>query len=58
MGYGAYKILYNKSSLTEQEERELHRKNLLKFKEIINRKFSKLKVSTLLMELVAPASKF
>ena len=31
--------MYNKSSLTEQEERELHRKNLLKFKSKILKSF-------------------
>jgi carbonic anhydrase len=57
MGCGAYKILYNKPSLTEKEERDLHRKNLLKFKQIINKKFPKLTVSTLLMELDGSVSK-
>ncbi len=57
MGCGAYKILYNKQSLSEKEERELHKKNLQKFKEIINKKFPKLKVSTLLMELDGSVSK-
>jgi carbonic anhydrase len=51
MGCGAYKILYNKQSLSKQEEYELHKKNLIKFKNIINKKFPSLIVSTLLMDI-------
>ncbi len=51
MGCGAYKILYNKPSLSKEEELELHKENLTKFKNIINNKFPSLKVTTYLMNL-------
>jgi carbonic anhydrase len=51
MGCGAYKILYDKPSLSNKEELELHKINLEKFRKIMNKKFPSLKVTTLLMDL-------
>ena len=48
---GAYKIFYNKKSISRNEEIELHKQNLLAFEKSINKKYPKLKVKTLLMDL-------
>ncbi len=51
MNCGAYKIFYNKKSLSEAEELQLHKENFTKFKETVNKKYPHLKVKTLLMKL-------
>lgn len=51
MGCGAYKIFYNKDSISESDELELHKQNFAKFKQTINTKYPQLKVKTLLMKL-------
>lgn len=51
MGCGAYKLLYNKPLLSNEEEFKLHKMNLERFRKNINRKFPLLKVTTLLMNL-------
>lgn len=51
MDCGAYRILYDNPTLSRQEEYELHKKNLNKFKAMINEKFPLLKVTTLLMDV-------
>ena len=48
MDCGAYRILYDNPQMSKQEEYELHKKNLNKFRTIINQKFPELKVTTLL----------
>lgn len=47
MSCGAYKIFYNKKSITETEEIELHKK-----------KYPELKVTTLLMKLDGSVTKY
>ena len=51
MDCGAYRILYDSPSMSRQEEYELHKKNLNKFKTMINQKFPALTVSTHLMDV-------
>ena len=51
MSCGAYKIFYNKESITEQDEIELHKQNFITFKQTINKKYPELTVTTLLMKL-------
>jgi len=51
MHCGAYKIFYNKKSISRNEEIELHKQNLSAFEKSINKKYPKLKVKTLLMDL-------
>jgi len=51
MDCGAYRILYDNQQMSKEEEYELHRKNLNKFRSIINEKFPKLKVTTLLANI-------
>jgi carbonic anhydrase len=51
MNCGAYKKFYNFDYLSQEKELELHKKNFDKFRESINTKFPKLKVTTLLMDL-------
>ena len=51
MSCGAYKIFYNKESITENDEIELHKQNFKIFKQTINKKYPELKVTTLLMKL-------
>ena len=51
MDCGAYRILYDNQQMSKEEEYELHRKNLNKFRSIINEKFPELKVTTLLANI-------
>jgi len=51
MDCGAYRILYDDPTMSKQEEYTLHKKNLKKFKSMINEKFPSLKVTTLLMDV-------
>lgn len=51
MDCGAYRILYDNPTMSVQEEYTLHKKNLKKFKTMINEKFPSLKVTTLLMDV-------
>jgi carbonic anhydrase len=51
MDCGAYRILYDNPTMSKQEEYTLHKKNLKKFKSMINEKFPSLKVTTLLMDV-------
>jgi carbonic anhydrase len=51
MDCGAYRILYDNPTMSKQEEYTLHKKNLKKFKTMINEKFPSLKVTTLLMDV-------
>ena len=51
MGCGAYKIFYNKDTLTKTEELDLHKLNATKFKKYINVKFPTLKVRSMVMDL-------
>ena len=51
MNCGAYKILYNKDSLTEDKELALHKQNFKIFKNTIKQKYPTLRVRTLLMKL-------
>jgi carbonic anhydrase len=51
MSCGAYKILYDKKTISETEETALHQENFVKFKETIKTKYPQLKVKTLLMKL-------
>jgi carbonic anhydrase len=51
MDCGAYKIFYNKQSITEEDEIALHKENFSKFKEIIGKKYPDLTVRTILMNL-------
>ena len=51
MDCGAYRILYDSPSMSRQEEYELHKKNLNKFKTMINQKFPALTVTTHLMDV-------
>lgn len=46
-----YKLFYNKESISEQDEIELHKQNFDVFKQTINKKYPELKVITLLMKL-------
>ena len=50
MDCGAYRILYDNPSMSKEEEYDLHRKNLDKFKAIINKNHPSLKVSTFLVD--------
>ena len=50
MDCGAYRILYDNPSMSKEEEYDLHRKNLDKFKAIMNKNHPSLKVSTLLVD--------
>ena len=58
MNCGAYKIFYNKKSLSEAEELQLHKENFTKFRETVNKKYPHLKVKTLLMKLDGSVMKF
>ena len=51
MNCGAYKLFYNKNSISEPDELVLHKENANKFKKTIKQKFPHLKVKTLLMKL-------
>jgi carbonic anhydrase len=51
MDCGAYRILYDNEQMSKEEEYDLHRKNLNKFRTIINKKFPSLKVTTLLVNI-------
>jgi carbonic anhydrase len=51
MDCGAYRILYDNQNMSKEEEYQLHRKNLNKFREIINKKHLSLKVTMLLANL-------
>ena len=51
MDCGAYRILYDNQSMSKEEEYELHRKNLDKFKAIINKNHPSLKVTTFLVNI-------
>lgn len=51
MSCGAYKIFYNKDSISESDELTLHKENFTKFKQTIGTKYPQLKVKTLLMKL-------
>lgn len=50
MDCGAYRILYDNPSMSKEEEYELHRKNLDKFKAVMNKNHPSLKVSTFLVD--------
>lgn len=50
MDCGAYKILYTKPEMTKEEEYQLHRENLAKFKQVMNEKHPSLKVTTFLVD--------
>ena len=50
MDCGAYRILYDNPSMSKEEEYDLHRKNLDKFKAIMNKNHPSLKVSTFLVD--------
>ena len=50
MDCGAYRILYDNPSMSKEEEYDLHRKNLAKFKAIMNKNHPSLKVSTFLVD--------
>lgn len=58
MSCGAYKIFYKKESLSEKEERKLHKQNFIIFKETINKKYPELKITTLLMKLDGSVTKY
>lgn len=51
MDCGAYRILYDSPNMSKEEEYELHRKNLNKFRELIHKKHPSLKVTLLLANL-------
>ncbi len=51
MNCGAYKIFYNKETISEKDEIDLHKQNLLKFRKTIKSKYPHIKVKTLLMKL-------
>ena len=51
MDCGAYRILYDNPSMSKEEEYDLHRKNLDKFKAIMNKKHPSLKVTTFLVNI-------
>jgi carbonic anhydrase len=51
MDCGAYRILYDNEQMSKEEEYDLHRKNLNKFRTIMNKKFPELKVTTLLVNI-------
>jgi carbonic anhydrase len=51
MDCGAYRILYDNPSMSKEEEYKLHQKNLHEFKSLINKKFSSLRVTLLLINL-------
>ena len=51
MDCGAYRILYDNPSMSKEEEYNLHRKNLDKFKAIMNKKHPSLKVTTFLVNI-------
>jgi carbonic anhydrase len=51
MDCGAYRILYDSPDMSKEEEYQLHRKNLNKFRELINKKHPSLKVTMLLANL-------
>ena len=51
MNCGAYKIFYNKKTISEEDETALHKENFAKFRKTIKTKYPQLKVKTLLMKL-------
>ena len=51
MDCGAYRILYDNPSMSMQEEYELHKVNLNKFKIAMNKKYPSLKVTTFLTNI-------
>lgn len=51
MDCGAYRILYDSPDMSKEEEYELHRKNLNKFRELIHKKHPSLKVTMLLANI-------
>ena len=51
MGCGAYKLFYNKDSISESEEVKLHKENFAKFRKTMKKKHPQFKVRTLLMKL-------
>jgi len=51
MDCGAYRILYDNPSMSKQEEYELHKENLNKFKIAMNKKYPSLKVTTFLTDI-------
>ena len=51
MDCGAYRILYDSPDMSKEEEYELHRKNLNKFRDLIHKKHPSLKVTMLLANL-------
>ena len=51
MDCGAYRILYDNPSMSKEEEYKLHQKNLHEFKSLINKKFSSLRVTLLLINI-------
>jgi carbonic anhydrase len=51
MDCGAYRILYDNPNMSKEEEYELHRKNLNKFRELIHKKHPSLKVTMLLANI-------
>jgi carbonic anhydrase len=51
MNCGAYKIFYDRKSISESDEIALHKDNFIKFKATIKQKYPQLGVKTLLMKL-------
>ena len=51
MSCGAYKLLYNKPSLTAAEEVALHKENFAQFRQTMRQRYPECKVKTLLMHL-------
>jgi carbonic anhydrase len=51
MDCGAYRILYDSPNMSKEEEYQLHRKNLNKFRDLIHKKHPSLKVTMLLANL-------
>ena len=51
MDCGAYRIFYDKTKISREEEIELHKENFKKFKELINKSYPDLEVSTYLMDI-------
>ena len=51
MDCGAYRILYDSPNMSKEEEYELHRKNLNKFRDLIHKKHPSLKVTMLLTNI-------
>jgi carbonic anhydrase len=58
MDCGAYKILYDNQSMSNEEEYKLHQKNLNLCKNLIRKKFPSLKVTILLINIDGTFSEF